>query len=244
MGIQFALRHAVHMATVKQIQVTVLHGGHSSQRVCVASGIQPSIWLLTKPRHHQSTSLWSVICPNISAIIFVWPVEQVHINIVFLVKSQQLTDLFIDFQEATSHEEKLLSLWAVNSLEMVRRDTPYDSDTGFSEKPASWGISFWNNEQLALTLIVDLLTVINNLNIVFCENFSWTVLFYIFALWPLTCKLAERKEIWCCFSVGGLIILWKPVRVSCFLQVERDVGVECADRCLVLPDTLRKLPWR
>ncbi|KAF6099692.1 hypothetical protein HJG60_011458 [Phyllostomus discolor] len=130
------------MATVKRIQVTALHGSHSSQRVCVASGVQPSVWLLTEPRHHQSISPWSVICPNISAVIFVRPVEQVRISIFFLVKSQQLTDLFIDFQEAASHEEKLSSHWAVNSLGMVRRDTPYDSDSGFSEKPASWGISF------------------------------------------------------------------------------------------------------
>ena len=132
MGVQFALGHAEHMATIKRIKVTVLHGGHSSQRVCVASGVQLSIWSWTEPRHHQSISLWSVICPNISIVIFVWPMEQVHINIFFLAKRQQLTDLFIDFQEAASHEEKLSSRWAVNSLEMVRQDTPYDSDTGFS----------------------------------------------------------------------------------------------------------------
>lgn len=53
-----------------------------------------------------------------------------------------------------------------------QRDTPHDSDTGFSRKPAPWGIRFRNKEQLALNLVVAVLTVIHDVNIVFCEHFS------------------------------------------------------------------------
>lgn len=114
------------------------------------------------------------------------------------------------FLGAASCSERLYSHWAVNLLEMVRLNAPHESDIGFVWKPAFEGISFWNNEQLALNLIIDLLTVINNnLNIVFCENFPWRVLFYVFALWPLTCKLAQTE--------GNLVLLllWS---VNCTLK--------------------------
>lgn len=113
------------------------------------------------------------------------------------------------FLGAASCSERLYSHWAVNLLEMVRTNAPHESDIGFVWKPAFEGISFWNNEQLALNLIINLLTVINNLNIIFCENFPWWVLFYVFALWPLTCKLAQTE--------GNLVLLlhWS---VNCSLK--------------------------
>lgn len=47
---------------------------------------------------------------------------------------------------------------------------PKSQTPGFLWKPGFEGSSFCNNEQLALNLIIDLLTVITKVNIVFCEQ--------------------------------------------------------------------------